>query len=138
MRDWNDEPLHCPSCGHNLSRWSPPEPDRTERAAIWVASHVASWLFPAIVASALATWIIINAIWQPFDPHPTVMLAVISALLATIAALQGPLILTAQRRSSERDRLRDQETLRVAMHTERDIHRIESKLDSIVNNLDEN
>jgi uncharacterized membrane protein len=57
------------------------------------------------------------------------MLAGISATLATVAALQGPLILLSQHRAAARDRRRDDEALRVAINAEGDVHRIERKLD---------
>ena len=135
MGDWHDDAT-CPHCGHALSMWEPPEPDRTERMAMWVASHVASWTFPASVFACLAIWVAINMIWRPFEPYPVIVFAVISAVLATVAALQGPLILTAQRRSALRDRLRDEETLRVAAHTEQDIHTLQNQLAELIERLD--
>ncbi len=130
-----DDVPTCPHCGHALSAWVPPEPDRSERVAMWVASHVASWLFPATVGVLLTAWVVLNVAWSPFDPYPVIIFAVTSAVLATVAALQGPLILTAQRRSAHRDRLRDEETLRVAARTESDIHRVEHKLDEVIASL---
>ncbi len=135
MGEWHDEAA-CPHCGHALSMWEPPEPDRTERVALWVASHVASWAFPALVFGCLTVWVGINVIWQPFEPYPVIIFAVTSAVLATVAALQGPLILTAQRRSAQRDRLRDEETLRVSSHTEADIHRLELQVQRLIDLLE--
>ena len=94
-----------------------------------VASAVASWWFAATVVVLVVAWVVLNVAWRPFTPYPTVMLAGISATLATVAALQGPLILLSQRRAAERDRQRDEEALRVAINAEGDVHRVESKLD---------
>ena len=72
-----------------------------------------------------------NVVARPLQPYPVVVLAWISAVLATVAALQGPLILLAQRRSALRDRQRDEEAFRVAINTEGDLHRLESKVESL-------
>jgi len=126
------EPLRCPACGHELSMFEAAAPDRGEAVAMHIADAVASWWFPAGVFVSIAVWVVWNVTAQPFEPYPTIMFAVISAVLATVAALQGPLILLSQRRSATRDRQRDEETLRVAMHSEIDVHRLEEKLDRLL------
>lgn len=127
----------CPKCGEEIPGWEPPRESRTERSAMWVADHVTAWEFPAAITVLLAGWIITNLVWEPFDPYPIIVFAVISAVLATLAALQAPLILTAQRRASMRDRRRDEETLRVASHNEADLHRLEAKVDELLRQLGE-
>lgn len=114
-----------------LSSYQEAEATRGERLATAVADQVATWWFSVIVITFLATWIAINMIWRPFEPYPVVVLAVISAVLACVTALQGPLILMTQRRAAERDRMRDREQLRVATNAEADIHRVNAKLDEL-------
>ncbi len=109
-----------------------PEPTRAEVLAVGIAERVASWPFALCVIGLVSAWVVVNIIWQPFEPYPVVVLAVISAVLASLAALQGPLILLTQRRSAERDRLRDREVLMVAANTEADLHRVEAKLDRLL------
>jgi uncharacterized membrane protein len=104
-------------------------PSRSEHYAMQVANAVASWWFAAAVVVSVLAWVTLNVVARPFTPYPTVMLAGISAALATVAALQGPLILLSQRRAAERDRRRDEEALRVTINAEGDVHRIENKLD---------
>jgi uncharacterized membrane protein len=41
-----------------------------------------------------------------------------------------------QRRAADRDRGRDEEALRVAIHAEADLHRIEEKIDALVTQLE--
>ena len=115
-----------------LSAFEEPAATRAERAAAAVADRVATWWFACTIICFLAVWIVISVAWRPFEPYPVVVLAVISAVLASIAALQGPLILVTQRRAAERDRARDREALRVAKNAEADIHRVESKLDELM------
>ena len=123
----------CPACGHELSMFvEDEEMGPAERFATAIADRVASWWFAAAVLTFLTVWIVVNVVWRPFEPYPVVVLAVISAVLASVAALQGPLILVTQRRAAERDRARDREALRVAMNAEADIHRVETKLDRML------
>lgn len=112
-----------------MSSYQEPEATRSERFATVVANRVATWWFSAVVIACLAIWIAVNMIWRPFEPYPVVVLAVISAVLACVTALQGPLILMTQRRAAERDRMRDREALRVATNAEADIHALRAQLD---------
>jgi uncharacterized membrane protein len=107
-------------------------PSRAEHYAMRVANAVASWWFAGTLVLLVAIWVVINVVARPFTPYPTVMLAGISATLATVAALQGPLILLSQRRAAQRDRSRDEEALRVAVNAESDVHRVENKLDQVL------
>jgi uncharacterized membrane protein len=114
--------LRCSACGHELSTYEPPIPATGERAATKLTGIVASWAFPTAILVAVIVWGIINIATKPLEPYPVVVLAWISAVLATVAACQGPLILLSQRRAAMNDRARDEETFRVAMHTETDLH----------------
>ena len=128
--------LECPSCGHQLSMYRAPEPRQGEQMAARVAARVATWWFPTAILLALALWAVINVAARPLQPYPVVVLAWISAVLATVAALQGPLILLAQRRAAMYDRQRDEETFRVAMNTEADLHQVRDNVDSLGSKLD--
>lgn len=128
--------LECPACGHELSMYRPPQPDRGERAASWVAGHLASWWVPTTIVATVVVWTIWNATTRPFEPHPVIIFAVISGVLSTVAAAQGPLILLAQRRAAMNDRARDEETYRVAAHSEVDLHLLSNKLDVVADRLD--
>lgn len=126
----DDHDERCPTCGHRLTEWTPPPLARGESVATWIAGHVATWWFSASLLALIAIWVVWNVSARPFAPYPTIMFAVISAVLGSLAALQAPLILMTQRRSAERDRLRDEETMRIAARSEGDLHRLETKLDS--------
>lgn len=132
----SDRPFECPACGHSLSDYEDDEVGRSEALAATIADHVATWWFAGTVLVLLATWIIVNVAWRPFEPYPVVTLAVISAALACVTALQGPLILVTQRRAAERDRMRDREALRVAMHAEADIHALNDRIDELLAAMD--
>jgi uncharacterized membrane protein len=131
-----DGATRCPSCGHQLSMWHPPEPRRGERYAMHLVDAVASWRFALAVLGLIAAWVVWNVSTKPFEPYPVIIFAVMSAVLATVTSLQGPLILLAQRRAAERDRGRDEVALHVAINAEADLHRVEAKLDAIVSLLE--
>lgn len=116
--------------------YHPPEPDRGERAASWFASHLASWWVPVTIIFVVLLWAAWNAVAKPFEPHPVIIFAVISGVLSTVAAAQGPLILLAQRRAAMNDRARDEETYRIATNSEADLHLLTSKLDALVERLE--
>ena len=130
------EPLvECPSCGHHLSMYQAPDASSGERIAARVAAFVATWWFPTGILTAVALWIVWNVATHPFEPYPVVVLAWVSAVLATVAALQGPLILLAQRRAAMSDRQRDEEAFRIAMNTEADMHRVAATVASLDSRL---
>lgn len=121
----------CPNCGHELSMFSEPEPDRGERVAGRVSDRLATWWFPTGLVAAIVVWLVINVIWRPFEPYPMVVLAVLAAALSTIAACQGPLILLSQRRAAIVDRERDRETYVVVTRSESDLHELRAKVDEL-------
>ena len=131
-----DEDLRCHHCGHVITQWMPPEPTPGERRAMWVADRVSTWWFPTCVLAVIAAWVVWNVVGEPFEPYPVIVYAVMSAVLASVAALQGPLILTAQQRAAQRDRLRDAETLRAVTHNEAGLDRLEAKLDALATSLE--
>lgn len=122
------EVITCPHCGHELSMFEEPPADRAEQLAARVADAVGTWWFLMGLLLLILGWLVVNLVWQPFQPHPATMLAGLGASLATVAALQGPLILLTQRRGAARDRARDREALRVATNTESDLHAIREAL----------
>jgi uncharacterized membrane protein len=128
----DDHWIRCPACGHQLSMFEEADVARSERVAAAIADHVATWWFAGTVLALLSTWITVNVVWRPFEPYPVVTLAVISAALACVTALQGPLILVTQRRAAERDRMRDREALRVATNTEGDLHTLSTQIARLV------
>lgn len=76
-----------------------------QKAADIIASFGGSWTFIIIFILVFIFWIIINA-WllmkRPFDPYPFILL---NLVLSCLAAIQAPVILMAQNRQAERDRI---------------------------------
>ena len=121
---------------YESTMFRPPIPNQGERAAGWVAANLANWWVPTGIVLLVAIWVMWNWTARPFQPYPVVVLAVISAVLSTVTAAQGPLILLAQRRASMNDRARDEETFRVAIRSEIDLQLIAARLDDIVDRLE--
>lgn len=129
--------LTCPNCGHDLSMFREPPVDRAERMAVRVADAVASWRFAGTLLTFIVGWIAVNLVAMPFEPFPMVMLGGLAAVLATVTAFYGPLILLSQRRAAMRDRAREIETYVVSANAEADLHAVRGRLDVIARTLDE-
>lgn len=95
-----------------------------------IADMVGSWSFVAALVAASAVWIVVNLVLDPLQLHPGLMVGYLGTALTVITALEGPLILLAQRRTAVRDRARDREAFRVAARTEADLHTILVRLDA--------
>ena len=77
---------------------------RAERIAIGATQIVGSWTFVLFQSLFLSVWIGLNLVaWvQRWDPYPFILL---NLVLNVIASYTAPLILMAQNRDAERDRL---------------------------------
>lgn len=131
-----DEPHTCPHCGHMLSMFTEPAPDRGERVAARIVSFVASWWFPIGLIVAISVWGTINLFYRGLEPYPMLPLAILATTLGSIAALQGPLILITQRRSAQRDRARDRETYLVASRNEQELHELLTEMTRLRSTLE--
>ena len=76
-----------------------------QKAADAIAKFGGSWAFIIIFFTLLIIWMGINSwvlIKKPFDPYPYILL---NLTLSCLAAIQAPIILMAQNRQTERDRV---------------------------------
>ncbi len=71
-----------------------------------ITAIIGNWHFPLAIAIFLTSWLLLNILFRPFSPFPMIVLGVISALLASLAAIQAPIIIMSQREQQARDRLR--------------------------------
>ncbi len=100
-----------------------------------IAALVASWQFPVTLLALVLLWIVINVAARPFEPYPVIVFAVLSAVLATLAALQGPIILRVQRRQQQRDRARDDADHAIALKSELELRYVEHQLGHVLERL---
>lgn len=75
------------------------------RAADWLVAHFGSWAYILTQTAAVVVWVTGNAILltRPFDPYPFILL---NLMFSTQASYAAPLILMAQNRAAEHDRIR--------------------------------
>ena len=106
--------------------------DRSEPLVLRLASTFGSWPFLGAVVTFLVVWTVVNLAGRPFDPYPVIVFAVTSAVLATIAALQGPIIIMSQRQQRERDRRRARADYRINLKAELEIQYLDEKVDQLL------
>jgi len=100
----------------------------SDKLTIWVGS----WTFIIFLAIFMFIWIAINTAWLLFgrewDPYPFILL---NFVLSTLAAIQAPIILMSQNRTSQRDRIQIKYDYAVNKKAEKEIQQIKLKLDKI-------
>ena len=105
-----------------------------ERLADRIAAFGGSWTFIMLFASAVAAWILINAIvllgWgrEPFDPYPFILL---NLFLSLVAAIQAPIIMMSQNRQAAKDRLQASHDYEVNLKAEIEIMALHEKMDEL-------
>lgn len=102
-----------------------------QRAADVIAGFGGSWNFIIILFVFLLLWIGLNSwllITRPYDPYPYILL---NLVLSTLAATQAPVILMAQNRQEERDRVQAKYDYQINRKAEREIQDIKRELQAI-------
>lgn len=103
-----------------------------QRVADAVASVGGSWPFVIGFLVVLAIWILTNSLLLragAFDPYPYILL---NLVLSCIAAIQAPVIMMSQNRSTARDRLQANEDFKVNLKAELEIAALHEKLDHVL------
>jgi len=104
---------------------------RGQRVADRVAAVGGSWLFVGSFMGFLALWMALN-IWLgrgSFDPYPYILL---NLVLSCLAAIQAPVIMMSQNRTTERDRAQAEEDFRVNLKAEMEVASLHEKLDHLL------
>jgi len=105
-------------------------------SADWLTTWAGSWTFIILVAIFLFIWMSINTAWiifgRAWDPYPFILL---NFILSTVAAMQAPIILMSQNRTSQKDRARAEYDYAVNKKAEREIREIKGQLDRIEKRL---
>ena len=106
-----------------------------QRTADWMTKWAGSWLFIFGFLLFLVLWMAFNTYYwikymngEPFDPYPFILL---NLILSCLAALQAPIILMSQNRSTQRDRIRAEYDYKVNRKAEKEIREIKKQLDRI-------
>ncbi|GAI69179.1 unnamed protein product, partial [marine sediment metagenome] len=87
-----------------------------------------SWTFILSFFVFIAIWMSLNIyllieykIGKPWDPYPFILL---NLVLSCLAAIQAPIILMSQNRTTQRDRLKAEFDYRVNKKTEKEVREI--------------
>ncbi len=103
-----------------------------QKAADILTKWAGSWAFILTLFAVLLIWIIINGYFliryqlgKPFDPYPFILL---NLVLSCLAAVQAPIILMSQNRTSQRDRLKTEFDYRINKRAEEEIREIKNLL----------
>jgi len=107
-----------------------------QRAADFIAKWAGSWLFITLFFIFLGIWMSTNGYFllkfinngTLTDNYPFILL---NLALSCLAAIQAPVILMSQNRSSERDRLRAEYDYKVNRKAEREIQELRKQLNRI-------
>ena len=95
-----------------------------QRAADKIAVFGGSWTFITIFGIFLLAWMGVNT-WiffnKGFDPYPYILL---NLVLSCLAAIQAPIILMAQNRQAQRDRIDAKYDHQVDRKAEREVQRV--------------
>ena len=107
-----------------------------QQAADTILKFGGSWTFLFFFFFILTLWILLNT-WlllkKPFDPFPFILL---NLALSCLASVQAPIILMAQNRQAERDRIYAHYDYMVNRKAEREIQNMQKDLDKIKSSLD--
>jgi uncharacterized membrane protein len=112
----------------------------SDRLADRVARFGGSWTFIVIFIGTMAVWTVTNTVVLAnygiaFDTYPYIFL---NLILSMVAALQAPVILMAQNRQAERDRVAAGLDYEINLKAELEIMALHEKLDQIrVGHLEE-
>ncbi|GAF39351.1 acid-resistant locus arl7 [Agrilactobacillus composti DSM 18527 = JCM 14202] len=103
-----------------------------QRVADAVAHFGGSWPFIISFVSVMIVWIVINTLHlfgADFDPFPFILL---NLFLSMVAAIQAPLIMMSQNRSSEYDRMESRNDYHVNLKSEEEIRVLHAKVDHMI------
>jgi len=101
-----------------------------QKIADKVANGMGSWSFIIIQTTIVALWMILNviAIIGHWDPYPFILL---NLLFSTQAAYAAPIIMMAQNRQNDRDRVQAMEDFKTNVTAKKEIEELQLRLNAI-------
>jgi uncharacterized membrane protein len=101
-----------------------------QRIADSVANGMGSWTFIIWQTVIVLVWMVLNvvAFVEHWDPYPFILL---NLIFSTQAAYAAPIIMMAQNRQNERDRVQAQEDYRTNVEAKIEIETLQKQLNSI-------
>ena len=123
IKNGNKRKFHRPSFKHRLTFG--------QKASDKISEFGGSWIFIISFLVFLVIWMVANITMlkaKTFDPYPFILL---NLVLSCLAALQAPIILMAQNRQADRDRLDAKYDHQVNRKAEREIQDMQKDLEQI-------
>jgi uncharacterized membrane protein len=101
-----------------------------DRLADFVAKMMGSWTFIIIQTIIVMLWMGMNIVAYVYhwDPYPYILL---NLLFSTQAAYAAPIIMMAQNRQNERDRIQANDDYRTNLEAKKEIEELQLRLDKI-------
>jgi uncharacterized membrane protein len=101
-----------------------------QRLADTVANGMGSWRFIIFQTIIVILWMVLNFVAFAFhwDPYPFILL---NLLFSTQAAYAAPIIMMAQNRQSDRDRMQAQADYETNIEAKKEIEQLQFRLNSI-------
>jgi len=101
-----------------------------QRLADTVANGMGSWSFIIIQSLIVVLWMGLNVVGfiSHWDPYPYILL---NLLFSTQAAYAAPIIMMAQNRQNERDRVQANEDFRTNVDAKKEIEELQIRLNAI-------
>ena len=101
-----------------------------DRIADSVANGMGSWRFIIMQTILVVLWMVLNIIGiiSHWDPYPFILL---NLLFSTQAAYAAPIIMMAQNRQNDRDRIQALEDFNTNIDAKKEIEALQKKLNSI-------
>jgi len=107
-----------------------------QKAADGLTKWAGSWIFIISLGILLVIWMFVNTTWLIFgrtwDPYPFILL---NFVLSTLAAVQAPIILMSQNRTTQKERIQSKYNYHVNRKAEKEIRDIKRQLNRIEKNL---
>lgn len=103
-----------------------------DKVADKLTEKAGSWTFIITFIIFLAGWIILNLFFvDDLDPYPFILL---NLLLSCLAALQAPIIMMSQNRSSKKDSLRNHNDYKTDLKSELILEELHHQMKEIITN----
>jgi uncharacterized membrane protein len=101
-----------------------------QRIADNVANGMGSWTFIIIQTLIVLVWMVLNIIGiiAHWDPYPFILL---NLLFSTQAAYAAPIIMMAQNRQNERDRVQAMQDFKTNVDAKKEIEQLQMRLNAI-------
>ncbi len=101
-----------------------------QRLADNVANGMGSWSFIIIQSLIVLLWMVLNVLGfvMHWDPYPFILL---NLVFSTQAAYAAPIIMMAQNRQSERDRIQAQADYQTNLDAKKEIEALQLKLNAL-------